>query len=89
MNAAAANADAARDRRERAAIDARSAPQPAPARVRGVCGDCVAFDSSRWSSGARGDCKARPPVVAVTEGGIETVFPVVSASGWCMGFKPA
>lgn len=95
MNAAPADAasiarrDAERDRREREAIDKAAAPAPAPKRRRGACADCCAFDSLQWASAARGYCKARPPVVAVTDGGIETVFPIMPAAGWCMAWKPA
>ncbi len=81
--------DAARDKREREAIDAQSAPKPAPHRLRGVCGDCAAFDCLPWASAVRGYCKARPPVVAATDGGVETVFPIMAASGWCLGYRAA
>lgn len=86
----AAILDMERDRRERAAIDKAAAAAAKPAsRARGVCADCCAFDSLAWASATRGYCKARPPVVAVTDGGIETVFPIMAAGGWCMAWKPA
>ncbi len=53
------------------------------------CGGCIAWNSERWAAGTMGYCQARPPTVAVTEGGVETVWPITRQFDRCMSFKPS
>ncbi len=79
-----AEADRQRDKRER---QPAAKPERAPAVVRS-CASCLAF-ADNSASGNVGECRAKPPVIAVTEGGVETVWPVVYGRHWCMAWKLA